>query len=97
MARAARPFAACLFLLACAAGPLHAAQADAAPPVERERIYGSELMTHAERERYRARMRGAKDDAGREKVREHHRKALQERARKRAGPSSGAPHEGRRP
>lgn len=59
-----------------------AAAAERAAP-QRERIYGSDLMTHAERERYRARLRHAKTDEAANKVRGDHNRAMQQRARKR--------------
>lgn len=67
---------------AVAADPGADAKNAVAPP-RRELIYGSELMTHEEREQYRARMRGAKtaDDEGR--IRTDHFGAMQKRARQR--------------
>ena len=50
---------------------------------KREIIPGSELMTHGERERYRARMRGARNSAEAEQIRAEHRKRMEERARQR--------------
>lgn len=63
------------------AGSLPAAAADAAAPVRREIIPGSELMTTQEREQYRQRQRGAGSEAEREKLRADHVRAMDERAR----------------
>lgn len=63
------------------AGSLPAAAADAAAPVKREIIPGSELMTTQEREQYRQRQRGAGSEAEREKLRADHVRAMEERAR----------------
>lgn len=63
------------------AGSLPAAAADAAAPVRREIIPGSELMTTQEREQYRQRQRGAGSEAEREKLRADHVRAMEERAR----------------
>lgn len=49
----------------------------------RTRIYGSQLMTPAERAAYRERMRSAKTRAERNRIRAEHHKAMQERARQR--------------
>jgi hypothetical protein len=44
---------------------------------DRERIYGSELMTEKERNEYRERIRNAKTEQEREKIRsEHHEKMM---------------------
>ena len=51
------------------------------PPLEREIIPGSELMTSQERERYRKRMRGARTADEQSAVREDHLKQMRERAR----------------
>jgi hypothetical protein len=63
-----------------------AARAGAAPAerprVERELIYGAELMTHAERERYRQRI-GAAAPGSAEKLRDDHQRQIRERARRR--------------
>ena len=50
-------------------------------PVQREIIPGSELMTSAERERYRQRMRAAGTSDKQAAVREQHVKQMRERAR----------------
>lgn len=50
-------------------------------PVQREIIPGSELMTAAERERYRQRMRAAGTLDKQAAVREQHVKQMRERAR----------------
>lgn len=52
-----------------------------APPIKREIIPGSELMTPQERERYRQRMRNAKTPQEQEKVRAEHTGQMRERAR----------------
>ena len=54
---------------------------DKPPPLEREIIPGSELMTSQERERYRKRMRGARTADEQNSVREEHVKQMRERAR----------------
>ncbi len=58
-----------------------AVRAADAPRERREIIPGSELMTSAERERYRQRLRGAKSDDEHRKLRGEHVGAMQERAR----------------
>ncbi|RPJ47895.1 MAG: hypothetical protein EHM16_04430 [Betaproteobacteria bacterium] len=60
-----------------------AAPAEPAPPVQREIIPGSELMTSREREAYRQRMRGARTPEERERLRAEHVKAMEERGRMR--------------
>ncbi|MGZ5232908.1 MAG: hypothetical protein ACXWC3_23045, partial [Burkholderiales bacterium] len=62
-----------------------------AQPIKREIIPGSELMTSRERERYRQRMRGAKNPNEEVRLREEHIKQMQERARLR-GLSLDVPH-----
>ena len=49
----------------------------------RQRVYGWELMTDAERNEYRERMRNMRTDAEREAFRLEHHKQMQERARER--------------
>ena len=49
----------------------------------RSRIYGSQLMTPAERVAYRQKIRAAKTQAERNRIRAEHHKAMQERARQR--------------
>ena len=49
----------------------------------RERIYGSEVMTHGERERYRQRLGAARNDVERKTLRNDHRERMRERARAR--------------
>jgi predicted nucleic acid-binding protein len=63
-----------------ALGALACACATAADP---EYIYGAELMTPQERERYRRDLRDAPSPAAESKVRERHRAQIRERARKR--------------
>lgn len=50
------------------------------PPIQREIIPGSELMTARERERYRQRMRGAGTADRQAEVRDQHVKQMRERA-----------------
>lgn len=50
-------------------------------PIQREIIPGSELMTSAERERYRQRMRTARTPDKQAAVREQHVKQMRQRAR----------------
>jgi len=65
----------------------HAADQDRDQDREREelrqRVYGWELMTDAERNEYRERMRNMRTDAEREAFRLEHHKQMQERARER--------------
>lgn len=66
------------------------------PPVQREIIPGSELMTSRERERYRQRMRAAGTQETQAQEREQHVKQMRERARLRGldlapPPKPGAP------
>jgi hypothetical protein len=75
MSRMRRALAILMVLGAAAAAP-----ATAADP---EYIYGAELMTPQERERYRRDLRDAPSPAAESKVRERHRAQLRERARKR--------------
>lgn len=49
----------------------------------RDRIYGSQLMTPAERATYRQRIRSAKTQRERNRIRAEHHKLMQERARQR--------------
>lgn len=76
-----------LAILLCLAGTampaFGAGQGRHPPPEPRELIYGAELMSHPERERYRARWRGAANPEAREQIRRQHRAQMQERARKR--------------
>lgn len=74
-----------LIATACIAVPAAAISAEdtasSKPPVKREIIPGSELMTSQEREGYRRRIRGAKTPQEEERVRAEHVKQMQERAR----------------
>ena len=54
--------------------------AEAAEPIEREYIYGAELMTPKERDVYRANIERAGDDKARQQYRQRHRERLQKRA-----------------
>ena len=65
--------------LACCAAT--GAAADKDPPVQREIIPGSELMTSPERERYRERLRAAPTLDAQNQVRDQHVKQMRERAR----------------
>ena len=81
------------FAIAAAAG---ADAKNAVAPPRRELIYGSELMTHEEREQYRARMRGAQTAEDEARVRDDHFGAMQKRARQRGAklpdpPPPGSP------
>jgi len=49
-------------------------------PVQRELIYCADLMTHAEREAYRANMQAATTPTARDTLRADHRRVMQERA-----------------
>ena len=67
-----------------------------APPVAREIIPGSELMTSQEREQYRQRTRAARTPEEQTQIREQHVKQIRERARLRGldlaqPPKKGAP------
>jgi len=72
--------------LACAL-PLEAADTTQSPPARAGKapaaapIYGSQLMTAQERDEYRARMRNAKTQAERDRIRAEHHAAMQERAK----------------
>ena len=72
-----------LVLLLSGALPVAAAAAVPGEPaaVQREISPGSELMTSAERERYRLRLRGAGTPEQRERLRAEHVKAMEKRAR----------------
>jgi hypothetical protein len=70
---------AALWALPAGAQEADAAPANAAEP--RELIYCADLMTPAEREAYRARMRAARTPAERAAVRQAHRNEMQARAR----------------
>jgi len=50
---------------------------------DQEYIYGSQLMTEQERAEHRAKMRAAKTDQEREKIRLDHHKKMQARAKER--------------
>ena len=52
-------------------------------PPPRELIYGSQLMTHEEREQYRRDMREARDARVQNQVRDRNRERVRERARQR--------------
>jgi hypothetical protein len=54
-----------------------------ASPAEREYIYGAELMTPQERERYRRDVRNSPSPEAQSKVRERHRAQIRTRARER--------------
>jgi hypothetical protein len=63
-----------------ALGAIVSERATAADP---EYIYGAELMTPQERQRYRRDLRDAPSPEAQSKVRERHRAQIRERARKR--------------
>lgn len=73
--------------LAVLSGPLFAADPirDQAmdQTQDQERIYGSQLMTQDERNAYRAKMRAAKTEQEREKIRNEHHKQMMARAKER--------------
>jgi hypothetical protein len=50
---------------------------------ERQQVYGYSLMSQAELERYRERMRAARNDGERAQIRAEHQREMQERARQR--------------
>jgi len=52
----------------------------AVEPIEREYIYGAELMTSKERDAYRANIERAGDETARQQYRQRHRERLQKRA-----------------
>jgi hypothetical protein len=67
------------------AAPIATAQ-EKLPPAsgqDQETIYGSQLMTEQERAEHRDRMRAAKTDQEREKIRLDHHKKMQARAKER--------------
>lgn len=75
--------------LAVSTNPLWAAEQDRtkdkiqAQTKDQERIYGSELMTEKERNEYRERMRSAKTEQEREKIRTEHHNRMLARAKER--------------
>lgn len=60
-----------------------AGAANPSPPAKREIIPGATLMTHAERERYRERMRKAPAPEDKARERGRHVREMQERAQRR--------------
>ena len=52
-------------------------------PAPRELIYGSQLMTHEERQQYRRDMRDARDARAQNQVRDRNRERVRARARQR--------------
>jgi hypothetical protein len=70
-------------LLACVIGLLAPGPIRADEPPQREYIYGAELMSPAERERYRKDFAGAKGAEAQDRVRGQHRERMQQRARAR--------------
>jgi hypothetical protein len=58
---------------------------------DRERIYGSELMTDKERSEYRERMRNAKTEQEREKIRSEHHDNMLARAKEKGVPLPDEP------
>lgn len=73
----------------CLAFPAHSQPPPAA--TERELIYCAELMTHDEREAYRAKMRAARTDEEKAAVRQTHRQAMQTRAKQRGAEAQCEP------
>lgn len=78
------------FLTMFMPAPAHAADTQASAPVAAQkkaqapdRIYGSQLMTTEERDAYRARMKQAKTQAERDKLRIEHHAQMQQRAKER--------------
>ena len=88
-----RTFATAAVLGMAIALPL--AAADAAAPARaqqsQETIYGSQLMTPQERTEYRAKMRSATTQAERDRIRDEHHAAMQERAKARGVTLPGEP------
>lgn len=76
LVRSSRLLAAAICVLA--AGPVRADD-----PPQREYIYGAELMSPAERERYRKDVAGARGADAQDRVRAQHRERIQQRARAR--------------
>lgn len=60
---------------------------------EREYIYGSQLMTEQEREQFRHKMRTAKTDEERERIRYEHHDQMMERAREQGVTLPDEPYE----
>ncbi len=72
-------------LVVATAGAASAAQpVSAGRTVERELIFGSELMSDAELDRYRDEINKLNNEAARAQYRERHRQRLRERARNRS-------------
>jgi hypothetical protein len=59
------------------------ASTQAQRPKAQQRIYGSQLMTQQERDEYRAKMRAAKSQEERDRLRTEHHVAMQARAKER--------------
>lgn len=53
------------------------------PARERDRIYGSHMMSEQERNDYRERMRSAKSEEERERIRQDHHEQMKQRAKER--------------
>ena len=74
---------------------LSVSTAHAAAPAQaqqsQETIYGSQLMTAQERNAYSAKMRSAKTQAERDRIRAEHHTAMQERAKERGMTLPGEP------
>jgi hypothetical protein len=64
-------------------GPPQTEQQGQRPRMQREPIYGSQLMTRQERRAHRQRMRQARTAEERERIRADHHAQMQERARQR--------------
>lgn len=62
---------------------------------QQERVFGSQLMTPGEREAYSARLRAARTEQERQRIRSEHREQMLERARQRGVALPGEPQYGR--
>lgn len=72
---------ACLSPLALAEEPAQQQDKTRMQEQDRQQIYGSQLMTQQERAAYRARMRAAKTQEEREKIRAEHHEQMKARAK----------------
>lgn len=72
------------------AAPAYAQNPPSAPEA-RELIYCADLMSHEEREAYRAKMRAARTAEEKTAVRQAHRQEMQERARQRGSDAQCEP------
>ena len=75
-----------------------AAEQGAPAQTQRERIYGYQMMTDAERNEYRQKMRGTKTVQEQQALRDEHRKTMEARMKERGGgPGAGGPGFGKGP